>query len=100
MCGAPVRCHDPRGVHHRRAEALEPFGGIPVTGDAGQDPDARAAMLGQAEAVITSRSGLGTPRWRSASAWAWPTVGATPEQSPVSRLPDAFRAAAVYELAG
>jgi hypothetical protein len=100
MCGALVRCHDPRGVHHRRAEALEPFGGIPVTGDAGQDPDARAAMLGQAEAVITSRSGLGTPRWRSASAWAWPTVAATPEEPPVSHLPDAFRAAVVYELAG
>ena len=62
MCGALVRCHDPRGVHHRLAEVLEPSGGIPVTGDAGQDPDARAAMLGQAEAVITSRSGLGTPR--------------------------------------
>jgi hypothetical protein len=63
-----VRCHDLREMHHRRAEALEPFGGILVTGDAGQDPDARAAMLGQAEAVIVSRSGLGTPRWRSASA--------------------------------
>jgi hypothetical protein len=87
-------------VHHQRAEALEPFGGIPVTGDAGQDPDARAAMLGQAEAVITSRSGLGTPRWRSASAWAWPTVAATPEEPRVSHLTDAFRAAVVYELAG
>jgi hypothetical protein len=65
-----------------------------------EDPDARAAMLGQAEAVITSRSGLGTPRWRSASAWAWATVAATPEEPPVSRLPDAFRAAVVYELAG
>lgn len=43
------------------------------------DPDARAATPGQAEAVITSRGGLGTPRWRSASAWAWPTVAATPE---------------------
>ncbi len=29
MCGALVRCHDPRGVHHRRAEALEPFGESP-----------------------------------------------------------------------
>jgi hypothetical protein len=61
MCGALVRCHDPRGVHHRRAEVLEPFGGISFAGDAGQDPDARAAMLGQAEAVITSGSGLGMP---------------------------------------
>ena len=57
-------------------------------------------MLGQAEAVITARGGLGTPRWRSASAWAWPTVVAIPEEPPVSRLPDAFRAAVVYELAG
>jgi hypothetical protein len=57
MCGALVRCHDPRGGHHRRAEALEPFGGISVTGDAGQDPGARAAMPGQAEAAITPRSG-------------------------------------------
>jgi hypothetical protein len=89
MCGALVRCHDPRGVHHRRAEAPEPSGGIPVTGDAGQEPDAWAAMLGQAEAVITSLSGLGTPRWRSASAWAWPAVAATPEEPPVSPLPDA-----------
>jgi hypothetical protein len=68
-CAAPWSGVTTRGVHHRLAEVLEPFGGIPVTGDAGQDPDARAAMLGQAEAVITSRSGLGTPRWRSASAW-------------------------------
>jgi len=39
----------------RRALAgiLEPFGGISFTDDAGDDPDARAAMLGQAEAVIT-----------------------------------------------
>ena len=80
VCGALVRCHDPRGVHHRRAEVLEPFGGIPVTGDAGHDPDARAAMPGQAEAVITSRGGLGTPRGRSARAWAWPAVAATPEE--------------------
>ena len=29
MCGAPVRCHNQRGVHHRRAEALEPFGESP-----------------------------------------------------------------------
>ena len=36
MCGALVRCHDPRRVHHRRAEALEPFEGIPVSGDAGR----------------------------------------------------------------
>ena len=46
MWGALVRCHDPRGVHHRLAEVLEPSGGIPFTGDAGQDPDARAAMPG------------------------------------------------------
>ena len=84
MLGALVRFHDPRGLHHRRAEVLEPFGGISFTDDAGEDSDARAAMLGQAEAVITSRSGLGTPRWRSASAWAWPTVAATPEEPPVS----------------
>ena len=56
-----VRFHDPRGLHHRLAEVLEPSGGISFTGDAGEDPDARAAMLGQEEAVITSRSGLGTP---------------------------------------
>ena len=37
---------------------------------------------------------------RSASAWAWPTVAATPEEPPVSHLPDAFRAAVVYDLAG
>ena len=61
MCGALVRFHDPRGLHHRLAEVLEPSGGISFTGDAGEDPDARAAMLGQEEAVITSRSGLGTP---------------------------------------
>jgi hypothetical protein len=50
--------------------------------------------------VITSGSGLGTPRWRSASAWAWPTVTATPEEPPVSstgrvqgrgRVRDVFR---------
>jgi hypothetical protein len=100
MCGALVRFHDPRGLLHRLAEVLEPSGGISFTGDAGEDPDARAAMLGQAEAVITSRSGPGTPRWRSASAWAWPPGAATPEEPPVSHLPDAFRAAVVYELAG
>src|SRR5580704_4918529 len=94
MSGALVRCHDPRRVHHRRAEALEPPGGTTVTGHAGQEPDARAAMPGQAEGVITSLSGLGTPRWRSASAWAWPAGAATPEEPPVSHLPDAFRAAA------
>jgi hypothetical protein len=32
---------------------------------------------------------------RSASAWVWPTVAATPEEPPVSHLPDAFRAAVV-----
>ena len=37
---------------------------------------------------------------RSASAWAWPTVAATPEEPLVSHLPDAFRAAVVYDLAG
>ena len=63
MCGALVRFHDPRGLHHRLAEVLEPFGGISFTDDAGEDPEARAATLGQAEAVITSRSGLCTPRW-------------------------------------
>ena len=84
MCGALVRCRGPRGVHRRLAEVLEPSGGTSFTGGAGQDPDARAARPGQAEAVITSGSGLGTPRWRSASAWAWPTVAATPEEPPVS----------------
>ena len=63
MYGALVRFHDPRGLGHRLAEVLEPFGGISFTGDAGEDPEARAAMAGQAEAVITSRSGLDTPRW-------------------------------------
>jgi hypothetical protein len=101
MCGAPVRCHDPRGVHHRLAEALEPFGGISFTGDAGQDPDARAAMLGQAEAVITSRSGLGTPRWPAQRERLGVADGRRdPGRPPVSHLPDAFRAAVVYELAG
>jgi glycerate dehydrogenase len=39
----------------RRAltEILAPFGGIAFLADAGEDPDARAAMLGPAEAVIT-----------------------------------------------
>jgi hypothetical protein len=52
MCGgALVRFHDPRGLlHHRLVEVLEPFGGISFTDDAGEDPDARAAILGQAEA--------------------------------------------------
>jgi hypothetical protein len=63
MCGALVRFHDPRGLDHRLAEVLEPSGGISFTGDAGEDPGARAAMPGQAEAVITSRSGPGMPRW-------------------------------------
>ena len=63
MCGALVKCRGPRGLHHRLAEVLEPSGGISFTDDAGEDPDAPAAMPGQAEAVITSRSGLGTPRW-------------------------------------
>ena len=63
MCGgALVRCHDPCGLlHHRLAEVPESFGGISFTGDAGEDPDGGAAMLGQAEAMITSRSGLGAP---------------------------------------
>jgi hypothetical protein len=36
MCGALVRFHDPRVVHRRLAEVLEPFGGTSFTGDAGQ----------------------------------------------------------------
>ena len=42
-------------VDQRRAlsEILAPFGGIAFLDDAGEDPDARAAMLGPAEAVIT-----------------------------------------------
>src|SRR5712692_7937116 len=35
------------------SEILAPFGGIAFLDDAGEDPDARAAMLGPAEAVIT-----------------------------------------------
>ena len=63
MCGgALVRCHDPCGLlHYRLAGVLEPFGGISFTGDAGEDPDTGVAMLGQAESMTTSRSGLGTP---------------------------------------
>ena len=61
MRGALARFHDPRGLHHRVAEVLEPSEAIPFTGDAGEDPHARAAVPGQAEAVITSRTGLCTP---------------------------------------
>jgi hypothetical protein len=56
MCGALVRCHDPRGVHHRPAEALEPFGESPSPATPDRIRTHGAAMPGQAEAVITSRA--------------------------------------------
>jgi hypothetical protein len=88
-------------LHHRLAEVLESFGGISFADDAGEDPDARTAMPGQAEAVITSRSGLGTPRWPAQRERLGVADGRRdPGRPPVSHLPDAFRAAVVYELAG
>ena len=55
---ALARFHDSLGLHHRLAEVLESSEAIPFTGDARDDPHARAAVPGQAEAVITSRTGL------------------------------------------
>ena len=45
--------HADDGQRRALGQILAPFGGISFTDDAGDDPDARAAMLERAEAVIT-----------------------------------------------